>query len=122
MMVQPEPQTQYHFAQRRAARKRALFWLLALVLAAAFLALVFFFPEDAPDDILALDATATAFALTATAFAETFLATVPPASTLTLSDVEATSTRLFEQLQTAQPLLFPEAQPVLVTATPAPTP
>lgn len=121
-MVQPQPSTQYHYVQRRAARKRVLFWLLAVVVILSFLALAFLFPEEAPDDIPALDATATAFAFTATAFAETFLATVPAASTLTLSDVEATSTRIFEQLRTAQPLLFPEAQPSLVTATPAPTP
>ena len=117
MMVQPEPRTQYHMTQRKAARKRAAFLLLALVIVAAFLALVFFFPESTPDDIPALDATATAFAATATAFAETFLATAQPASTLTLSDVEATSTRLFEQLRTAQPLLFPDGQPALGTAT-----
>ena len=122
MMVQPEPQTQYLMSQRRAARRRIVFWLLALVVFLAFLALVFLFPENTPDDIPALDATATAFALTATAFAETFLATAPPVSTLTLADVEATSTRFFEQLQTAQPLLFPKEQPSLVTATPAPTP
>ena len=112
-MVQPQPSTQYHYVQRRAARKRVLFWLLAVVVILSFLALAFLFPEEAPDDIPALDATATAFAFTATAFAETFLATVPAASTLT---------RIFEQLRTAQPLLFPEAQPSLVTATPAPTP
>ena len=117
MMVQPEPRTQYHLAQRRAARKRAAFLLLALVVIAAFVALILFFPEDAPEDIPALDATATAFALTATAFAETFLSTAQPASTLTLSDVEATSTRLFEQLRTAQPLLFPDGQPALGTPT-----
>lgn len=118
MMLFPEPPSQYRSLQDKKSRRRLLFWLIAAAFFVLLLAILFLFPEE-PPDTAAADATATAFVATATAFAETFLATrdaAPPVATLTLPEVEATSTRLFEQLRTEQPLLFPPEP----TAVPAP--
>lgn len=113
------PPTQYQFTTRKASWKRRIALLLLIVFAAAFLllAVLLSLPSE-PEG--GAGATATAFAMTATAFAGMFLRE-GGTNTLTLPEVQATSTALFRELQTAQPLLSPSGSPEPVaTFTPEP--
>lgn len=111
-----EPPQIYRATTPRTARKRAsaLLILLFTVLALLFLAFLIWLavrPQTRIEGPVGLEETATAFALTATAFAALIDVERTPSAPLSLPEVEATSTALIQALQTAQPLLFPTPEP-----------
>ena len=100
----------------KAERKRMIFKLVAIPFAiSAFLFALWLSQPPEPGSGVRYQETATAASAVATAFAETVTAAQTPETGLSLPEVEATSTALFRELQTAQPLLFPA-----VSVTPEP--
>lgn len=118
------PPNEYQMTTAKALRKRRIALLLLIVLVAAFLALAILIslPSEPQGGVQDYTATATALSLTATAFAQKFMLDngIDPNTTnvLTHPEVQATSTAMYQQMQTALPSLFPLETPEPVATLP----